>query len=83
MRVKLRVYNTSGPAWQPIKNGQPYNKWVGTIDFTEEHRVRFSGHYQMVVASTDKDKVYEMLERFHLGEVVSVPEERLIKPYRG
>ena len=80
MRMKLRVYATSGPAWQPLKNGQPYNKWVGTIQFTEEHRVRFGTHFFMLIASEDKEKVSAQLDKYRLGEIVSAPEEKLTLP---
>lgn len=30
-KVNLTVYSVSGPSFQPVKDGKPYNKYVGTI----------------------------------------------------
>lgn len=78
--MKLRVYATSGPAWQPVKDGKEFNKWVGTIQFSDVERVMFGKRYYMLLAETDKEKVIKTLDRYAIGEIVDIPEEKLTAP---
>lgn len=75
--MKVRVYSTSGPSWQPIKNGQPYNKWVGTIQFSDVERVMFGKRYTATVCGSTKQEVIDRLDRYHIGEIVNINPEKL------
>lgn len=81
--AKLKVYSVSGPAWQPVKNGKPYNRWVGTIQFTDPLKVMFGFRYFLIVSSRNKDLVAEKLDKFIIGEIVNVPKNNLILPNFG
>jgi hypothetical protein len=72
-KVKLRVYSTSGPAWQPVKDGQPYNRWVGTIQYSNVERVIFGQRYTVTVVGDTKEEVEKQLDKYIIGEVVDVP----------
>lgn len=78
--MKLRVYATSGPAWQPVKDGKAFNKWVGTIQFSDVEHVMFGRRYYMLLAEKDKEKVIKTLDRYMIGEIVDVPENKLTNP---
>lgn len=75
--MKMKVYSTSGPAWQPVKNGQAYNKWVGTIQFTDTEHVCFGHRFTATVSGKTKEEVIEKLDKFHIGDVVNVSPNRL------
>lgn len=78
--MKMRVHAVSNPAWQPVKNGQPYNKWTATIQLTNPHKILFGFRYYLVIADKDKEKVEKRLSDFLVGQIVSVPRNRLIMP---
>ena len=75
--MKLRVYSTSGPSWQIIKNGKPYNKWVGTIQFSDVERVMFGKRYTATVCGDSRQDVIDKLDRYYIGEIVNVNPEKL------
>lgn len=75
--MKMRVYSTSGPAWQPIKNGQAYNKWVGTVQFTDVERVFLGHRFTATVSGKTKEEVIEKLDKFRMGDVVNINPNRL------
>lgn len=75
--MKLRVYSTSGPAWQPVKNGQAYNKWVGTVQFTDTEHVYLGHKLTATVSGKTKEEVIEKLDKFHMGEVMNINPNRL------
>lgn len=81
--MKVRVYSTSGPSWQPVKNGQPYNKWVGTIQFSDVERVMFGRRYTATVCGASKQDVTNKLDRYLIGEVVDVNPDKLNGFYQG
>ena len=66
----LRVYAVSGPSWQPVKDGKPYNKWVGTIQYSDVERVMFGRRYSMVISDCDKNKVDKILNSHVIGEEI-------------
>lgn len=78
--MKLRVYASSGPAWQPVKDGKPYNKWVGTIQFSDVEKVMFGRRYAISIADDDKDVVSKKLDKYLIGEVVEIADNSIIKP---
>lgn len=79
-KITLRVYSTSGPSWQPIKNGKPFNKWVGTIMYSDVERVRFSKRYTETIVGDTKDEVEEKLCNKTMGEFVEVDTRKINKP---
>lgn len=81
--MKLKVYSVSNPAWQPVKNGKAYNKWVGTIQFTDPLKVMFGFRYSLVIASHSKEILSEKLEQFYIGQIVNVPKSSLTLPKFG
>lgn len=76
-KIKLRVYSTSGPSWQPIKNGKPYNKWVGTIQYSDIERVMFGKKYTETVVGNSKEDVEKKLDKCIIGEVIALNPSRL------
>lgn len=78
--MKVRVYATSGPAWQPVKDGKPFNKWGGTVQFSDVERVMFGKRYYLLIAESSKDAVNAILDRYAIGEIVNVPENKLTNP---
>lgn len=76
-KVVLRVYSTSGPAWQPIKNGQPYNKWVGTVQFSGVERVFLGRRYTITVTGDTADEVESQLNNYMIGEVIEINPKQL------
>lgn len=78
--MKVRVYATSGPAWQPVKDGKPFNKWVGTVQFSDVERVMFGRRYAITVENEDKAVVEDYLNKYLIGEVVEVADNAIIKP---
>lgn len=78
--MNLRVYNTSGPAWQPVKDGKEFNKWVGTVQFSDVERVMFGKRYYMLITESSKEAVNAILDRYAIGEIVNVPESKLTAP---
>ena len=78
--MKVRVYATSGPAWQPVKDGKPYNKWVGTIQFSDVERVMFGRRYAITVESDNKDVVSKKLDKYRIGEILEISDNTIIKP---
>lgn len=81
--MKLRVYSSSGPACQPVKNGQPYNKWVGTIQFSDVERVMFGKRYTITVCADTKEKVIAMLDKYSIGQIVNVNPNKLKGTCKG
>ncbi len=75
--MKVRVYSTSGPSWQPIKDGKRYNRWVGTIQFSDVEHVLFGKRYTATVSGFTKEDVEAQLARYQFGSVVSVPTNKL------
>lgn len=75
--MKLRVYSTSGPAWQPVKNGQPYNKWVGTVQFSAAERVFLGHRFTATVVGDTKESVARKLDKYHWGEVMEINPSKL------
>lgn len=75
--LKLRVYSTSGPSWQPVKNGQPYKKWVGTIQFSDVEHVFLGHRFTATVVGDTKEQVVEQLNKYKWGEIVKVDPRRL------
>lgn len=75
--MKLRVYSTSGPSWQPVKNGKPYNKFVGTIQFSDVERVMFGKRYNATVSGDTREQVIEKLDKYYIGEIVDINPEKL------
>ena len=75
--MKLRVYAVSGPSWQPVKDGKPYNKWVGTIQYSDVSRVMFGRRYSAIISGDTKQEVENKLVSFHIGDIVSVPAKNL------
>lgn len=71
--MKLRVYSVSGPSWQIIKNGKPYNKWVGVIQYTDVNHTVFGRRYYTTISGFTKGEVESKLTIFHIGDVVSIP----------
>lgn len=78
--MKVRVHNISGPAWQPVKDGKPYNKYVGTVELTDAEHVMFGRRYYMVIANESKEQVEKNLDKYLIGEIINVPEDKLIAP---
>lgn len=76
-KVKLRVYATSGPAWQPVKNGQPYNKWVGTVQFSSVERVFLGHRFTATIVGDTKEDVAQQLDKYQWGEVMQISPSRL------
>ena len=78
--MRVKVYSTSGPSWQPVKNGKRYNKWVGTVQFTDPVFVIFGRHYFMTIADTDKRVVEDKLSQFIIGQIMEVPKSMITMP---
>lgn len=78
--MRARVYSVSGPAWQPVKDGKPYNKWVGTVQFSDVERVMFGKRYYMIVAMNNKEAVEHVLDKYMIGEIVTVADDKLTSP---
>lgn len=76
-KVKLRVYSTSGPSWQPVKDGKQYNKWVGTIQYSDAEHVMFGKRYTETVVGDSKEDVETKLDRYMIGEIVEINPARL------
>ena len=81
--MKLRVYSTSGPAWQPVKNGQPFNRWVGTIQFSDVERVMFGKRYFATVSGKTREEVLKKLDKYYIGEVVNLNPAKLRGHFGG
>lgn len=78
--MRVKVYSVSGPAWQPVKDGKPYNKWVGTIQFSDVERVMFGKRYYMIVAMNSKEAVEHVPDKYMIGEIVTVSDDKLTSP---
>lgn len=76
-KVRLRIYATSGPAWQPVKNGQRYDKWVGTIQYSNVDRVMFGQRYTATVVGDTKEDVESQLNKYMIGEVIEIYPSKL------
>lgn len=70
--MKLRVYSLSGPAWQPLKNGKPYNKWVGTIHLSDAEHPMFGKRYFMGIAADSPARIESVLKHYVIGFVYNV-----------
>ena len=75
--LKLRVYSTSGPSWQPVKNGQPYNKWVGTIQFSDVERVFLGHRFTATVVGDTKEDAEKQLDQYQWGEIIEIDPSKL------
>lgn len=75
--MKLRIYSVSGPSWQPVKNGQPYNKWVGTVQFSAVERVFLGHRFTATVVGNTKEDVAQKLEKYTWGEIMNISPSRL------
>lgn len=75
--MKLRVYTTSGPSWQPVKDGQPYNKWVGTVQFSAVERVFLGHRFTATVVGNSKEEVVRKLDKYIWGEIMEVSPSKL------
>lgn len=75
--MKLRVYSTSGPAWQPVKNGKRYDKWVGTVQFSAVERVFLGHRFTATVVGDTKEEVAQQLDQYQWGEVMEINPSRL------
>ena len=78
--MRVKVYSISGPAWQPVKNGKAYNKWVGTVQFSDATLVMFGRRYFMTIADKSKQIVENKLNQFIIGTTMRVPRNVLIIP---
>lgn len=75
--LKLRVYSTSGPSWQPVKNGQPYNKWVGTIQFSDVEHVFLGHRFSATVVGDTKEEAEKQLDQYQWGEIIEIDPSKL------
>lgn len=76
-KMKLRVYSMSGPSWQPVKDGKPYNKWVGTIQYSDVERVMFSKRLTQTVVGDTKEDVEKQLDQHQWGEIIEIDPSKL------
>lgn len=81
--MKVRVYSVSGPSWQSVKNGKPYNKWVGTLQFSNVEHVIFGRRYIATICGSKKEEVAKRLEHYRIGEVVDVNPDKFCGSYQG
>lgn len=80
--MKLRVYSVSGPSWQPVKNGQRYNKWVGTVQFSDVERVLFGKRYVATITGNSEQEVFNKLDRYIVGKVMNIDPNKIHIPYK-
>lgn len=81
--LKLRVHSTSGPAWQPVKNGQPYNKWVATVLFACTEQYSFGRKYTATITGTTREEIIDKLDKYNVGSVINVNPNKLHKRFGG
>lgn len=68
--MRMLMHYASGPSFQGIKNGQPYNKWVGTITLVGNDLKTRCKKYFWEVSGDTPEEVEAMLTKYRIGEPI-------------
>lgn len=76
--MNLIVYSISGPAFQPVKDGKPYNKYVATIQFSD--RDRYGCRWYKILSGDTAADVERQMDKYMVGAPMRVSEKEVFVP---